>query len=93
MPQKLIILGPKKFQIQNRIVSKKNISSQEIEGPQKFQKKETFGQIFFINTYNNIVEFQYGLSVTLNLTLLFLQYPYDSTGADYKSKGGLVCLY
>ena len=25
--------------------------------------------------------------------LTFLQHPYDSTGADYKSKGGLVCLY
>ena len=23
---------------------------------------------------------------------LFLQHPYDSTGADYKSKGGVACL-
>ena len=24
--------------------------------------------------------------------ILFLQHPYDSTGADYKSKGGVVYL-
>ena len=25
--------------------------------------------------------------------IIFLQHPYDSTGADYKSKSGLACLF